>query len=199
MFGVVSECRKCGKVVSFEQYERSRFCPDCGTFLSKPRRPKCWIFQFNPATYRWFDWVKEKRDIEQWLVSQHTREIHKRDKVAIWASGEKAGFYAIGEIETNPSKKPLNHEQEIYWTKREDVCKFQEKSSVLIKYVKLFIDRPLLAKECLQDPIFQSMEILRQPKGTNFPLTMQQWNKILEHIHRKGQVDDLTPKTKHGT
>lgn len=199
MFDAVSECRKCGKVVSFEQYERSKFCPDCGTFLSNPRQPKCWVFQFNPITYRWFDWVGEKRDIEQWLASQHTRQIHKRDKMAIWASGDKAGFYAIGEIETNPSKKPINQEQEKYWTKSTDVCKFQEKSSVIIKYVKLFIDRPLLAEECLRDPILQSMEILKQPQGTNFPLTIEQWNRILQLIHKKDRVNGTTPTAKHET
>ncbi|MGQ9552203.1 MAG: EVE domain-containing protein [Candidatus Bathycorpusculaceae bacterium] len=199
MFDAVSECRKCGRVVSSEQYDRSKFCPDCGTFLPNPRRPKCWIFQFNPTIYRWFDWLEEERDTEQWLASQHTKQIHKRDKVAIWASGDKAGFYAIGEIETNPSKEPLNQEQEKYWTKSADVCKFQEKSSVIVKYLKLFIHRPLLAKECVQDPILQSMEILKQPQGTNFPLTIEQWNRILELIHGKDREDGATSTTKHET
>jgi len=31
------ECRKCGTVVSLEQYELDRFCPDCGTFLRARR------------------------------------------------------------------------------------------------------------------------------------------------------------------
>ncbi|MBS7657203.1 EVE domain-containing protein [Candidatus Bathyarchaeota archaeon] len=185
MLESVSECRKCGKVVSFKEYEKSRFCPDCGTFLLHPRRPKCWIFQFNPAMYRWFDWIEEKRDWEQWLVSQHAREIHKRDKAAIWASGEKAGFYAIGEVETDPSRKPLNKEQEKYWVNSLDVYKFEEKSSVIIRYVKLFVDSPLLAKECLRDPLLRGMEILKQPQGTNFPLTIEQWNRILELINNK--------------
>jgi hypothetical protein len=28
------KCRKCGTVVSHEEYNKSRFCPNCGTFLS---------------------------------------------------------------------------------------------------------------------------------------------------------------------
>ncbi|MGA2308277.1 MAG: hypothetical protein ABSG57_01855 [Candidatus Bathyarchaeia archaeon] len=63
------------------------------------------MFQFNPTIYRWFDWIKENRETEQWLTSQHAREIHRKDVAAIWASGYRAGFYAVGEIETNPSKK----------------------------------------------------------------------------------------------
>ena len=31
------ECRKCGKVVSLEQYELDRFCPNCSTFLRAKR------------------------------------------------------------------------------------------------------------------------------------------------------------------
>ena len=31
------ECPKCALTVSLEQYEKSRFCPDCGTFLRAKR------------------------------------------------------------------------------------------------------------------------------------------------------------------
>jgi DNA-directed RNA polymerase subunit RPC12/RpoP len=31
------ECRKCGTIVSLEQYESDRFCPKCGTFLQAKR------------------------------------------------------------------------------------------------------------------------------------------------------------------
>jgi predicted RNA-binding Zn-ribbon protein involved in translation (DUF1610 family) len=31
------ECRKCGTIVSLEQYESDRFCPNCGTFLRAKR------------------------------------------------------------------------------------------------------------------------------------------------------------------
>jgi len=47
------ECRKCGMVVSLEQYESDRFCPNCGTFL-RPKRLK-----IDRASAR-----KEKKRIE---------------------------------------------------------------------------------------------------------------------------------------
>jgi len=55
------------------------------------------VFQFNPAIYRWFDRIKENKETEQWLTSQYAKDVHEGDKVAIWASGENAGVYAIGE------------------------------------------------------------------------------------------------------
>jgi len=179
------ECRKCGKVVSFEQYKLDRFCPDCGTFLRPRRQPTYWVFQFNPAIYGWFDWIKENRETEQWLTSQHAEYIHKGDMVAIWASGERAGVYAIGEIVTNPRKKSLNPEQEKYWTKKADIYKFQEKNSVIIKYLRVIIDRPLLEDECRKDPILSAMQVLKNPQGTNFPLIKKQWNRILELMDRE--------------
>src|SRR3989304_8641790 len=130
------KCRKCGKVVSFEQYALDRFCPDCGTLLPS-RQLKQWVFQFNPAIYGWFGRIKENRETEQWLTSQHARDIREGDKVVIWASGEKAGLYAIGEIITNLGKRPLNTEQEKYWTNKEDVSKFRTNYSVIIKYLKV--------------------------------------------------------------
>ena len=34
------ECRRCRKVVSQEEYNKSKFCPNCGTFILRPRRTK---------------------------------------------------------------------------------------------------------------------------------------------------------------
>lgn len=179
------ECRKCGKVVSSEQHELDRFCPDCGTFLRPRRQPKHWAFQFNPTIYRWFDRRKENRETEQWLTSQHARSIHEGDLVAIWASGEKAGVYAIGEVITNPRQIPLNPAQEKYWSKKADIEKFQEKKSVITKYLKVAIDRPLLEDECRKDPVLSDMQVLKNLQGTNFQLTKKHWNRISELLGRE--------------
>jgi len=178
-------CRKCGKVVSFKQYAVDRFCPSCGTLLRLRLHPKPWVFQFNPAVYRWFDRIKENRETEQWLTSRYVKDIREGDKVAIWASGEKAGIYAIGEIVTNPRKSSLNPEQEKYWTNINDISKFREEYSVVIKYLKVIIDRPLLEDECRKDPILSDMAVLKQPQGTNFILTKKEWNKIIELIDQE--------------
>lgn len=182
MLNAQCECRKCGKVVSYKQYKSDRFCPDCGTLLPAPRQPKCWVFQFNPAIYRWFDRKKENGESEQWLTSQHARAIHKRDKVAIWSSGDQAGIYALGEVESDPSKRPLSPEQEKYYIEKADVHKFLEKKSVTISYLKVIIDRPLLEDTCRRDSVLSTMEIFKHPQGTNFPLTREQWNRISELI-----------------
>jgi len=181
-----SECRKCGKIVPVEQYKLSRYCPTlgCGTLLPNPRKPRHWIFQFNPATYRWFDWIRENVETEQWLISRYAKAIDKRDKVIIWASGYKAGIYATGEIITTPNKRPLNTQQEKYWIVKETVDKFEEKKSVVIRYLRIISDRPLLEGRCREDHILSDMQVLKQPQATNFRLAEEQWKRVLELIDR---------------
>jgi predicted RNA-binding protein with PUA-like domain/DNA-directed RNA polymerase subunit RPC12/RpoP len=171
-------CRRCGNLVSSKQYELEKFCPKCGTRLSPRRQPKHWIFQFNPATYGWFDWIKEGRETEQWLTAQYAKEIREGDKVAIWSSGKESGVYAMGEILENPSIRPLSQEQAIYFKEEKDVDKFRWKKSVLVRYLKKIIDKPLLKENCSKDPILATLEILKRSEGTNFPLTEEQWDRI---------------------
>jgi hypothetical protein len=129
--------------------------------------------------------MRENGETEQWLISRYSKAINKRDKVVIWASGDKAGAYAIGEILTAPSKGSLNSEQEKYWIQKESIDKFEEKKSVVVRYLHIFIDRPLLEDRCRDDPILSDMEVLKQPQATNFRLQEEQWKRILELIDRK--------------
>jgi hypothetical protein len=128
--------------------------------------------------------MKENKETEQWLTSHYVLDIQERDKVSIWASGERAGIYAIGEIVTNPRRIPLNPEQEKYWTNREGINKFEEKYSVTVKYTTVMIDRPILESTCQKDPVLTDLAVLKHAQGTNFSLTRKQWNRIIELIEQ---------------
>jgi len=80
----------------------------------------------------------------------------------------------------DPCIKPLNEVQEKYWTGKDDAIKFEDKPSVVIKYLKLFLDNPLLEEACRKDRVLKTMQILKNPQGTNFILTQEQWKRILE-------------------
>ncbi len=179
------ECRICGKIVPPEQYQNSQFCPKCGTMLRLKPQPKHWLFQFNPSAYRWFDRIKETQEPEQWLVSHLVKLIHKGDLVAIWSAGQKAGVYALGEVITNPTKKPLNPAQEKYFLNKNGLDKFREKDSAYVKYFRILVDKPLLQDECKRDDVLLDMQVLMNQQGTNFRLSNEQWDRI----------QDLTDKT----
>ena len=145
---------------------------------------KHWIFQFNPDIYDWFGWIKESRPSEQWLVSRFAKFICVGDQVVIWASGEKSGIYALGETITYPLKNPLNPEQAKYYTAnaKADIDKFKEKPSVFIKYLKVFVERPISKDLCKKDKVLSTLELNDFANATNFKLSKMQWNRILEMV-----------------
>ena len=174
------ECRRCRKTESAEQYKSSHFCLGCGTLLNVIPQPKHWLFQFNPSVYNWFERIKETREPEQWLVSQHSKLVQKGDLVAVWGSGQKAGIYALCKIMNNPAKNPLNPNQEKYFLNKGEFSKFQEKYSAYVEYLRVCLENPLLQRECVEDKTLLNLQVFMNPQGTNFRLSSEQWSRILE-------------------
>lgn len=173
------ECRRCGKIESTEQFS-SPFCLGCGTLLNFIPQPKHWLFQFNTSVYNWFERIKETREPEQWLVSQHSKFIQKGDLIAVWGSGQKAGVFALGKIMNNPAKNPFNINQEKYFLNKCELSKFQEKRSAYVEYFRVCLEKPLLQQECFEDKTLLNLQVFMNPQGTNFRLTSEQWSRILE-------------------
>ena len=65
------------------------------------------------------------------------------------------------------------------------ISKFLEKPSVMVTYSKIFTDKPLLQNECHKDQILLDLNVFINPRGTNFPLTPEQWNRIIELTTQK--------------
>jgi 5-methylcytosine-specific restriction protein B len=174
------ECRKCKLLVSAQDYAANKFCPQCGTLLQLQSQAKHWLFQFNPLIYRWIDRIKETNEPEQWLVSQYAKQIKKDDLVAIWSAGQNSGIYALGQILTNPAKKPLNPNQEKYFIDKNGITKFLEKPSAIVTYLKIIADKPIPQDQCHKEPALLDLNVFINPRGTNFPINPQQWNRIIE-------------------
>ncbi len=141
-----------------------------------------WIFQFNPEIYDWLGWIKEHKANEQWLVSRFAKFICIGDKVVIWASGKEGGIYAFGEVVTYPQKKGLNPEQAIHYKIISDLDKFRKKPSVFIKYLKVFVDRPISKDVCKKNKVLSTLVLNDFANATNFKLSKTQWLRILELI-----------------
>ena len=175
------ECLKCRRVYSLVQQRSNGFCSECNSLLYPRRQPNCWVFQFSQEKYRWFDWILDHpEDEERWVVSRYTKNILAGDKVAVWSSGNKSGVYALSEILTNPEKKPLTKEQENYWIDKSEAQKFGYRYSVALKYLRIFVENPVLSEKCTINPDLKYMSVLIQPQGTNFTLTRHQWNTLLD-------------------
>ena len=176
------ECRRCGKIVSYDQYKSSPYCPnlDCGTQLREKPQPKHWLFQFNPKVYNWLGRIEETKEAEQWLISQLWKLIHKDDLIAIWSSGQKAGIYALGQVVTNPAKTPLNIGQRKYFSNLDYNEKFTDNYSAYVEYSHVFLEKPITREMCCRDSVLSKMQILGNQQRTNFRLTGEDWDRILK-------------------
>lgn len=86
----------------------------------------------------------------------------------------------MGQVTTYPQKKALAPEQAVYYRKKDGVPKFLKKPSVFIKYTKLFVERPILQDKCRKDNILSSMDVFKNPEGTNFEIARKHWNRIID-------------------
>lgn len=131
-----------------------------------------WIFQGNPSMYR----LKTSLSIEQeeyWNLRQHATKVQLGDRVLIWISGAGAGIYAVGHIVSTITIRPDSAQGLTYWKVPTEGARPQPRA--LVRYERLLVDRPLLKEFLLTDPILSCLSILRNPRGTNFPVTPEQW------------------------
>ncbi len=148
------------------------------TTSALPSADNIWIFQANPQRY---DIVNALADDEigdsiHWLVNQHKTDICKGHIGMIWLSGKEAGIYAITEILTDPKLMSEPSPERKYLTDAAD--KEGERTRVKMKIIKSLLHSPLTKETILNTEGLQGMRILRQPQGTNFRVTTEEWNII---------------------
>lgn len=136
---------------------------------------RTWIFQANPDRYRISDSLRSE-EREMWNLNQHTREVHAGDRVFIWISGESAGIYAVGTVTSEPVKMPDTPTGQGYWRERQGGK--QPRPRVDVKYTRKRLDRPLLREFMLADPVLRDLEIIKSPRGTNFPVSERECEAI---------------------
>lgn len=141
-----------------------------------------WIFQANPRRYNIISALSDN-DIGinmHWLVNQHKKKIKKGHIGLIWLSGKEAGIYAITEIVSDPDFMEEPEAENKYWEDEDD--KNGKKFRVKMKIIKNLLKYPIL-KEMIRNTVgLQGLSILRNPMGTNFPVTPNEWHFIKEIV-----------------
>jgi predicted RNA-binding protein with PUA-like domain len=149
---------------------------------------------------RFFDYLTEKGEQEEYswqrieypqktgwnghTYSPFTHLMKIGDKIAIWVTGEKAGFYAIGEIKEVPIKRhePDPEKLHYYQVKVEP----DPIPTVKIRLMATFLDKPIIKEQCDSDPILSSVI---NPKKTDFPIYWMrsvQWFRIASLLQTSG-------------
>lgn len=148
------------------------------TTCKLPSADNIWIFQANPQRYDIINALADDEigDSIHWLVNQHKSDIRKGHIGMIWLSGKEAGIYAITEILTDPTLMLEPEPEKKYWVDASG--KEGKRTRVKMKIVKNLLYSPLTKETILKTDGLQGMKILRQPQGTNFQVTKEEWDII---------------------
>ncbi len=134
--------------------------------------PSVWIFQGSPDQYRLTDSLAVENE-EYWNLRQHATAVRRGDRVLIWISGAEAGIYALGTVVSDPVLRPDSAAGLTYWAAPTEGTR--PRPRVLVRYDRVMLDRPLLKEFLVTDPVLSELRILRNPRGTNFPVTAEEW------------------------
>jgi hypothetical protein len=111
-----------------------------------------------------------------WSCNQHSKKIKIDDRVLIWICGKAPGIYAVGTVLDAPilqidSVKGVNS-----WLNPIDGL--SPRPRALVRYDLKLLENPLLKKYIQWDPELWGLSILRQPRGTNYVVTDEEWSAI---------------------
>jgi len=147
-------------------------------------KSRAWIFQSNPQRYDILNAVADKELTEDvWEVKRYKDEIHLGDICLIWMSGRESGIYAVGDITSNPEFMVESAISAKYWVHDED--RYQSRLRVKCKYGLKLVNNPIMRKELIGIPELGGMDIFKQPQGTNFRVTSEEWKVILDILKKR--------------
>lgn len=135
-----------------------------------------WIFQGNPKIYD-IQSALNADAIKSWTVNAHKDAIKPGDKVILWATGEQAGVYALGEITSEPiERKEEPEELAFYKTPSEN----SEGTRVSLEITHNLANSPITKEELANIKALEKLKVGSQ--GTNFSATKEQYTQLLEMI-----------------
>jgi hypothetical protein len=147
---------------------------------------KVWIFQSrDPKTYKLKNRLEEVDvgDTDVWEINQHEKEIIKGHIALVWSAGERVGIHAIVDVISDPKILVDPEESTKHWTNEED--KRLEKLRVRIEFMLKLGDKYLTKEELKGETDLSNLSILRFWRGTNFPVSKDEWLTISRMIREK--------------
>ena len=137
---------------------------------------RVWIFQANPRRYDILNALADEFEEDVWTVNQYQNRIHDGDIGIIWMSGKEGGIYAVADVVSDPDYMVDSEASTKYWTSEAD--RSQKRLRVRIRYRLKLINNPIMKDELRNIPELKNMAIFKQPQGTNFPVSNDEWEMI---------------------
>ena len=145
--------------------------------------PSVWLFQANPKTYHLAEALQrfEVGDEDDWSVRHHRTEMRAGDTVVLWQSTTNPGIYAVGELVNEPLERTWEPTPEEIQEKPYLGAKWR----VPFRYTNI-LDEPIPRDLIKQHPILGNMRVIKQPQGTNYRVTPEEWAEIQDLLGGAG-------------
>lgn len=153
-------------------------------FKDSDEKINYWIFQANPLMW---DIIKalENENVKTWQVNQHKKKIKKGDKFILYVTGENAGIYGTGIVDSDVFKRTDMDVEKEY-----SIDGFGQKKidRVEVSIGHLWVNNPILKNEILEHRKLEKLQIGNQ--GTNFSATKKQYEEIIK-MREKVEPSDI--------
>lgn len=137
----------------------------------------CWLLQGDPTKYRALAAALDRRSTT-WTARQHADQIAVGDKVVFWLSGQRAGAFALGEVTAAPINAGEDPELIQYWNEASAAAKIEPR--IRATQDRMLLLYPVFRAAALEDAALKEMLVIKRPVGTVFPLTHDQYERIVE-------------------
>ena len=142
--------------------------------VSAPTGAQVWIFQANPKYYRIVDALAALEELA-FYVNRYKADIKVGDTVLLWVAGKAAGIYAKARVVSEVQVRAGDSTDQYQVTAAVDPT---PKAQVLLKIEQRFITQPVLKTHLLDVPTLRNLMVVKQPNGTNFRVTAEQWAEL---------------------
>jgi predicted RNA-binding protein with PUA-like domain len=128
-----------------------------------------WLFKEEPSHYSYADLEREGQTvwdgITNALALQHLRKVRPGDRVLMYHSGKEKAIVAEMEVLSGPAPDPTADDERLVVVTVRPVQRLQ---------------RPVPLSRIKADPTLTDWELVRLPRLSVMPVTVQQWRRIEE-------------------
>jgi len=136
-------------------------------WVLQPENERAWIFQSNPDYYDLPGALAEHTEFT-WSARQRAEDLRIGDTVYLWESGEHAGILAVATITGEPEVGAGGELDQRFYRDKTQFSNDQRRVPMRIERV---LARRLTRAELLEHPQLSKLQIIQQPRATNFKVS----------------------------
>lgn len=141
--------------------------------------PNAWLFQSNPALYKLRGALRTLRE-QVWTVSRYAKEIRAGDRVYLWEAGRRGGIVGLAEV-IEPARLQAEPPEQSPFA-RVPAAFAGDRVRARLRIVEVL--QPVVARQTIVScPELNGLGVLRCSRGTNFRLSVDQWQALNALIH----------------